>query len=235
MNEEESIMPKHIAIIMDGNRRWARNKHMPIKLGHLKGVEGLKKIVRHCKTRNIPYLTVYAFSTENWKRDQQEVNDLMEIFYHYIQELIKDGDKDICIKILGDITPFNEKLKKGFMEVQENTKNNTKITFNLCLNYSGRSDLLQAIQNIANKAKQGELLPETISIETIANHLYTKDIPDPDLVIRTSGELRLSDFLTFNISYSELYFTDKYWPDFKPDDLDKAIEEFSHRQRRFGN
>lgn len=229
MNEEQEILPKHIAIIMDGNRRWARGKHLPIKLGHLKGVEGLKKIVTHCKTRNIPYLTVYAFSTENWNRNQQEVNDLMKIFYHYIQELIKDKDKEVCIKILGDITPFEDKLKKGLIEVQEKTKDYKKMTFNLCLNYSGRSDLLQAVKQIATKAKQGDLLPENIDINTIANHLYTKNIPDPDLVIRTSGELRLSDFLTFNISYSELYFTDTYWPDFKPTDLDKAIEDFSHR------
>ena len=236
MIKDDNIkVPNHIGIIMDGNRRWAKSKLLPIKAGHLEGVKALKKVLRHIKNEEIPvkYLTVYAFSTENWKRSEEEISNLMEIFLKYINEIITD-DEGLKVVILGDKTPFSEELKQKMQQMEEKTNNNTGLTLGVCLNYSGRSDITQAVKNIAMKLKENEIKIEDINQELINENLYTHDFPYPDIVVRTSGEYRTSDFLSWQIAYSELYFTDKYWPDFNEEDFDNVIIEYSNRNRRYG-
>ena len=236
MIKDDNIkVPNHIGIIMDGNRRWAKSKLLPIKAGHLEGVKALKRVLRYIKKEQIPvkYLTVYAFSTENWKRSDEEISNLMEIFLKYINEIIAD-DEGLRVIILGDKTPFSEELKQKMQQMEEKTNNNTGLTLGVCLNYSGRSDITQAVKNIAAKVKENEIKIEDINQELINENLYTHDFPYPDIVVRTSGEYRTSDFLSWQIAYSELYFTDKYWPDFNEEDFNNVIIEYSNRNRRYG-
>lgn len=235
MKFNEENMPQHIAIIMDGNRRWARAKGKPAALGHKEGAKTLEKIVRYANKIGLKYITVYAFSTENWKRAEEEVNALMALLQSYLDDYSKRADSEnIKVKILGDITALSPKMQKSIKECMERTKKNTGVTFNIALNYGGRDEIVKAVKAIAEKVKNDEIKLENINEELITNNLYTKGQPDPDLVIRTSGEIRLSNFLPWQVVYSEFIFIDKNWPDFNEEDLDNAIIEYQRRHRKFG-
>lgn len=228
-------MPKHIAIIMDGNRRWAREKGLDIKKGHKEGAKTLERIVRYANKIGLQYITVYAFSTENWKRTKEEVGALMLLLQTYLDDYSKRADtENIKVKILGDISALSEGMQKSITKCMERTKDNTGVTFNIALNYGGRDEIIKATKKIAKKVKENELQIEDITEETISNALYTKGQPDPDLVIRTSGEIRTSGFLTWQAVYSEYLFIEKNWPDFNEADLDYAIEIYQNRNRKFG-
>ena len=232
---EEKNMPKHIAIIMDGNRRWAKQKMLPVKLGHKQGAETLKKIVRYANKIGINYITVYAFSTENWKRSEEEVNALMSLLENYLDDFAKEADtENIVIKVFGNMAQLSETLQESINRTIKRTENNTGTIFNICLNYGGRDELVHAIKQISEKVKNNEYEISDINEELISKHLYTKNIPDPDLLIRTSGEIRLSNFLPWQLVYSEFLFLDKLWPDFDCEDLDYAIEVYNNRNRKFG-
>ena len=233
--EEINNIPNHIAIIMDGNRRWAKQKKLEIKLGHKQGADTLENIAKYCNKIGIKYLTVYAFSTENWKRSKEEVGALMLLLQNYLDIFAKTADaENIRIKMLGDREGFSEGLLKKIDNTIERTKNNTGLTLNIAFNYGGRDELVKAVKNIASDVKNGHINIEEINQELISQSLYTKDIPDPDLMIRTSGEIRTSGFLPWQLVYTEFYFTDKLWPDFSTEDLDEAILEYSRRTRKFG-
>ena len=235
MEFNKEYMPKHIAIIMDGNRRWARAQGKPASFGHKEGAKTLEKIVRYANKIGLKYITVYAFSTENWKRAEEEVKALMMLLQNYLDEYAKRADtENIKVKILGDITQLSEGMQKSIKKCMERTKDNTGITFNIALNYGGRNELIRAIKNIALQVKENKLDIKDISEEIVSDNLYTKNQPDPDLLIRTSGELRLSNFLPWQLVYSEFLFIDKNWPDFEEEDLDKAIIEYQKRIRKFG-
>ncbi len=228
-------MPVHIAIIMDGNRRWAKSKGLPVALGHKKGAETLEKIVRHANKIGLKYITVYAFSTENWRRAEEEVKALMILFQNYIDKYSKIADSEnIKVQFIGDFSAFSDRLQKGIQDCMNNTKNNTGVTFNIAMNYGGRNEILNAVKKIAKKIQDGTLAVEEISEQVISDNLYTKGMPDPDLLIRTSGEMRTSNFLPWQIVYSEFLFVDKFWPDFSEEDLDNAILEYQKRTRKFG-
>ncbi|MEI3395280.1 MAG: isoprenyl transferase [Clostridia bacterium] len=232
---EQENLPKHIAIIMDGNRRWAREKGMPVSFGHKEGAKTLEKIVRYANKIGIKYITVYAFSTENWKRTTEEVSTLMKLFQSYLDDYSKRADSEnIRVKIIGSRDGLSEKMKDSIEKCMERTQNNTGITFNIALNYGGRDELVRAVKSIAEQVKEDQINIDEITEETISNNLYTKEQPDPDLLIRTSGELRLSNFLPWQLVYSEFLFLDKYWPDFSEKDLDEAIEVYQKRNRKFG-
>lgn len=235
MEFDKEKMPKHIGIIMDGNRRWATAQGKKIGLGHREGAKTLEKIVRYANKIGLKYITVYAFSTENWKRAEEEVNGLMLLFKTYLDDYAKRADtENIKVNILGDITAFNEDLQKSMKKCMERTKDNTGVVFSIALNYGGRAELVRAMKNIGTEIKEGKLNIEDINEELISNNLYTIGLPDPDLIIRTSNELRLSGFLMWQSVYSELYFIDINWPDFDEEQLDKAILEYQKRNRRFG-
>lgn len=233
---EEKIMPKHIAIIMDGNRRWAKAKNLDGSLGHKKGAEVLETVVKYCNKIGIEALTVYAFSTENWKRTKEEVGAILLLLNMYLDKFLKTADlENIKLRVIGDRDKnMPEEIKAKMIKMEEKTKNNTGLKFNIAFNYGGRDEIVKATQKIAKLVKDGNLDIEDITEETISNNLYTAGLPDPDLVIRTSGELRTSNFLPWQITYSEFMFLDKYWPDFTTNDIDVAIEEFSKRHRRVG-
>ena len=232
---EEDNIPKHIAIIMDGNRRWARAKGMDPKLGHKEGAKTLEKIVRYANKIGLKYITVYAFSTENWKRAEDEVNALMLLLQNYIEDYSKRADSEnIKVQFIGDTTAFKPKMQKGIKDCIERTKSNTGVTFNIALNYGGRAEIIKAVKEIAKDVKENKIEIENIDENMVSNYLYTKGQPDPDLLIRTSGEMRLSNFLPWQLVYSELLFVNKYWPDFSEEDLDFAIEEYQKRTRNFG-
>ena len=233
IGEENFIVPKHIGFIMDGNRRWAKSKGLSIKEGYMEGINSLKRVLECAKIANVEYLTVYAFSTENWKRNENEIAILMDIFLNCMEDLLKE-DRGFRVIILGDKTPFSNKLKDKMMELEEKTKNNKYLTLGICLNYSGRSDIIQAVKNIANLVVNEELNVNDIDENIIKEKLYTKDFPYPDIIVRTSGEYRTSDFLSWQSAYSELYFINKNWPDFIESDFDKVILEYSKRNRRYG-
>ena len=233
---KQENMPKHIAIIMDGNRRWARQKGLDVKQGHKEGAKTLEKIVRYANKIGLEYITVYAFSTENWKRAKDEVGALMLLLQNYLDDYSKRADtENIRVKVLGDITALSEGMQKSIKKCMERTKDNTGVTFNIALNYGGRDEIVKAMQKIARQVKENELKIEDITEETISNSLYTKGQPDPDLVIRTSGELRTSNFLPWQIVYSEFIFLDKNWPDFSEEDLDEAIKTYQSRNKRMGS
>ena len=228
-------MPKHIAIIMDGNRRWAKAKGIPVALGHKQGAETLENITRYANKIGLEYLTVYAFSTENWKRAEEEVSALMTLFQTYINRYSKIADSEnIRIKFLGDLDGFTPKMKQGFLDCEERTKNNTGVTLNIAINYGGRAEIINAVKKISEKVKLGEYSIEEINEEIVSENLYTVGIPDPDLMIRTSGEERTSNFLPWQLVYSEFLFIKKNWPDFSEQDLDEAIIEYQKRTRKFG-
>ena len=235
MNFEKNSMPKHIALIMDGNRRWAKSKGMPANYGHKEGAKTLEKIVRYCNKIGLEYITVYAFSTENWKRAEDEVKALMLLLQNYLDVYSKRANtENIKVKILGDITVLSKGMQDSIKKCMERTKNNTGVTFNIALNYGGRDEIVKAIQEIAKKVSNNEIKPEEINEDIISNYLYTKGMPDPDLLIRTSGEKRLSNFLPWQLVYTEFLFIDKNWPDFNEEDIDNAILEYQKRTRKFG-
>ena len=232
---DKENLPKHIAIIMDGNRRWAKTKGMPASFGHKEGAKTLEKIVRYANKIGINYITVYAFSTENWKRAEDEVKSLMFLFQSYLNDYSKRADSEnIKVKFLGDKTALSNTMQKSMSECVKRTKNNTGITFNIAINYGGRDEIIRAIKNIAKDVKDNKILPENINEQMVSDNLYTSGEPDPDLLIRTSGEIRLSNFLPWQLVYSEFLFVEKNWPDFTEEDLDAAIEEYQRRTRKFG-
>lgn len=232
---EQENLPKSIAIIMDGNRRWARAKGLPVGLGHKEGAKTLEKIVRYANKIGIQYITVYAFSTENWKRTEEEVSTLMNLFQSYLEDYSKRADSEnIKVNIIGSRQGLSEKMQKLIERCMERTKDNTGITFNIALNYGGRDELVYAMKNIAKDIQDKKIDINDITEELISNNLYTKNQPDPDLLIRTSGEIRLSNFLPWQLAYTEFLFIEKNWPDFNEKDLDEAINVYKQRNRKFG-
>ena len=235
MEYDKENMPKHIAIIMDGNRRWAKAKGKPASFGHKEGAKTLEKIVRYANKIGLKYITVYAFSTENWKRAEDEVSALMLLLQNYLDDYSKRADSEnIKVKILGDITAFSQGMQKSIINCMERTKNNTGVNFCIALNYGGRNEIVGAVKKIAQEVNEGKIDINQIDEKTISDRLYTELIPDPDLVVRTSGEIRLSNFLPWQTVYSELLFIEKNWPDFTEEDLDNAIIEYQKRTRKFG-
>lgn len=235
MEFNKENLPKHIAIIMDGNRRWARERNKIASFGHKEGAKTLEKIVRYANKIGIEHITVYAFSTENWKRTKEEVSALMLLFQNYLDDYAKRADSEnIKVKIVGNTKQLSQRMQDSIKECMERTKNNTGIVFNIALNYGGRDELIHAIKDIAEDVKEGNLEIDNITEDTVSQRLYTKGQPDPDLLIRTSGELRLSNFLPWQLVYSEFLFIDKNWPDFTEEDLDMAIVEYQKRTRKFG-
>lgn len=220
---------KHIAIIMDGNRRWAKKRNFPSAVGHKKGVDALKKTMRACDDFGIKYLTVYAFSTENWKRKPEEVNFLMDLLGETLKNELKEmHENNVVISFIGDTTQLSEKLQKILSNSVETTKHNTGVHLQIAFNYGSRAEIVRAVKEIV---KEGVT---EITEETIANHLYTKDIPDPDLLIRTGGEMRISNYLLWQIAYSEFLVLDTFWPEFDKTILAECVQEFNRRNRRFG-
>ena len=231
---EQENLPKHIAIIMDGNRRWAKAKGLPVSLGHKEGAKTLEKIVRYANKIGIKHITVYAFSTENWKRTEEEVSALMSLIQNYLDDYSKRADSEnIKVNIIGNRNGLSEKMKSGIERCIERTKNNTGITFNIALNYGGRDEIIKAIKNISKRVKENEINVDDITEQMISDNLYTTGQPDPDLLIRTSGEIRLSNFLPWQLVYTEFLFIEKYWPDFNEQDLDNAIYIYQKRNRKF--
>jgi len=229
-------MPNHIGVIMDGNGRWAKSKGLKRTMGHKQGVENLRTIVKECKRLEIPFLTVYAFSTENWKRTQEEVSSLMWLLEQYMTKELKELHKEgVRIKTIGDIDGLPHSTCKKLTEGIEYTKDNRDLTLTLALNYGSRADITQAVKTISEKVKNDEILLEEINEETISKHLSTNFMPDPDLIIRPSGEYRLSNFMMWESSYSELWFSNINWPDFGAEQLQQAISDYQNRDRRFGN
>ena len=232
---QASNLPVHIAIIMDGNRRWARQRNLDVKTGHKEGAKTLENIVRYAKKVGIKYITVYAFSTENWKRSEEEVGALMILLQAYLDSYAKRADTEgIKVKVLGDISVLPKVMQNTIGKLEERTKDNTDINFNIALNYGGRDEIVKAVRKISEKVKNGELNVEDINEEIISDNLYTSGMPDPDVVVRTSGEMRTSNFLPWQIVYSEFIFVEKNWPDFSEEDLDKVIEIYQKRNRKFG-
>ena len=233
--DENTYLPQHIAIIMDGNRRWARERGLNVSDGHKRGAETLENIARYCNNIGIKHLTVYAFSTENWQRAKEEVGALMSLLRFYLDKFAKQADtENMKIKVLGDISALDKGLQKSIESAIERTKNNTGLTFNIALNYGGRAELLKAFKEIASDVKNGIIDIDDISEDVVNSKLYTAGQPDPDLLIRTSGEIRTSNFLPWQLVYSEFYFVQKYWPDFDSSDIDEAIKVYQKRNRKFG-
>lgn len=226
---------QHIAIIMDGNRRWAKEKNLPSAFGHKKGVDALKAAMRACDDFGVKYLTVYAFSTENWNRKKEEVDFLMNLLGETIKNELKEmHENGVVINFIGDLTKLSSKLQEILAHAVEVTKNNTGVHLQIAFNYGSRDEIVHAAKLIAEKVKNGNICPEEITEEMISQNLYTKDIPDPDLLIRTGGEMRVSNYLLWQIAYSEFLVTKRYWPEFDKNALSEAIIEFNHRQRRYG-
>ena len=231
----ENNLPEHIAIIMDGNRRWAKEKNLEVKQGHYAGAENLEKIAQYANKIGIKYMTVYAFSTENWKRSENEVKALMMILKNYIEKVLeRTSANNIKINILGDISRLEIGLQNSINKIIDKTKNNTGLTLNIAFNYGGRAEILRATKQIAEEVHEGKLDLEKIDEKCIENHLYTKGQPDPDILIRTSGEIRISNFLLWQLAYTEFIFIDKYWPDFNENDIEESIHIFQKRHRKFG-
>ncbi|MBR6126208.1 isoprenyl transferase [bacterium] len=221
---------KHIAIIMDGNRRWAKERNLPSAVGHKKGVDALKKTMRACDDFGIKYLTVYAFSTENWNRKPEEVNFLMDLLGQTLKNELKEMDENnVVISFIGDTTKLSEKLQKILNNAVETTKNNTGVNLQIAFNYGARDEILRAVKDIVNEGISD------ITEETISEHLYTKNIPDPDLLIRTGGEMRVSNYLLWQIAYSEFIVTQEFWPEFDKSKLADCVKEFARRNRRYGS
>ena len=232
---DRTKLPNHVAVIMDGNGRWAKQRGLPRIEGHRRGANILKKMLRYCKDLGIETLTAYAFSTENWGRPVGEVNFLMSLFEKLLQKELREMEQEeVCINFIGDLTPLPQSLQQQMQRSMERTKNNQGVYFNVAINYGSRHEMINACQQIARKVQQGELSVEEIDDRIISQHLYTSASPDPDLLIRTSGEMRLSNFMLWQLAYTEIYVTDTLWPDFDSEQFDRAIASFLQRDRRFG-
>ena len=231
----EKAVPQHIAIIMDGNGRWAKSRNLPRIAGHRKGAQVVKEIVRECSDLGVKFLTLYTFSTENWKRPRHEVDFLMQLLSSFLKkEIRKLLRNNVRFLTIGDIEALPPKARQVIQEAKDTTAENSGLTLILALNYGGRKELLRAARLFSEDVKKGRRIPKEINEDLFADYLYTAGIPDPELLIRTSGEMRISNFLLWQLSYSEFFVTDVFWPDFNAGELDKAIREFGRRKRRFG-
>ena len=232
---DKELMPQHIAIIMDGNRRWAKEKGIDTKLGHKAGAETLEKIAAFGNEIGLKYLTVYAFSTENWKRTKEEIGALMLLLQNYLDKFLnRESLRNIRIRVMGNINELDKGLKDSINRLVEKSKNNTGLTLNIAFNYGGRNEIVRATKQIATMVKNDEIKIDDINEEMFSNNLYTKGEPEPDLLIRTGGEVRVSNFLLWQLAYTEFLFVEKYWPDFDKGDLLNAINIFEQRNRKFG-
>lgn len=229
------VIPQHVAIIVDGNGRWAKSKGMPRNYGHVRGAKNLEVICEEAYNMGIKYLTAYLFSTENWKRSRDEVDALMKLFRSYTKTCVKTArDNNMKVRVLGDPTALDQDLQDSLKELVESSKNNTGLNFQIAINYGSRDEIVRAIRRVVKDCTAGKLLPEEITEEKFSGYLDTAGIPDPDLLIRTSGELRLSNYLMWQLAYTEFYFTDVPWPAFDRAELQKAIEKYNGRERRYG-
>lgn len=232
---EDIQLPKHIGIIMDGNGRWAKQRNLPRSAGHSAGAKNFRKITKYCSSIGIKYLTVYAFSTENWKRPEDEVNSLMKLFKSYLEEAISDfKDEDIVVNFIGDKSAFSPELQQLIDENEKMSAHRKGMVLNIAMNYGSRDEILRAVKNIAIQIKAGCIDVDDITTDVISNNLYTAGQPDPDLVIRPSGEYRISNFLLWQSAYTEYVIMDVLWPDFSEEMLDEALIEYAKRNRRFG-
>ncbi len=230
-----SNFPRHIAIIMDGNGRWAKQRHLPRIAGHKAGLEAAHKIVEHCIKQGLEVLTLFVFSSENWRRPEDEVSYLMHLFVTMLQrDANKLHEQNVQLRIIGDRSRFSKSLQKHIAKVEKLTESNTGLKLLLAANYGGQWDIMEAVHKIALNLQRGEISINDLTPDTIKQHLSFADLPDPDLFIRTSGEMRISNFMLWQLAYAELYFTDVYWPDFDAAELDKALSFFANRERRFG-
>ena len=232
---DKDNLPEHIAIIMDGNGRWAKKRNLPRTMGHKAGVETIRRVIKEADRIGIKYITLYAFSTENWKRPHTEVDFLMKLFSEALAKEIGEMDKEnVRIGFIGRISELSPKLQEEFAKAVERTKNNTGVKFNLAINYGGQDEIVRAMQKMAIKVQAGELSPQDITPEMVDDELDTAGLPPVDLVIRTSGDIRVSNFLLWQAAYAEYYFTETNWPDFTPEEFGEALAEFASRERRFG-
>ncbi len=233
-----SVVPQHVGIIMDGNGRWAKQRDLPRYKGHIEGAKTFRRIGEFAADVGVKCMTFYAFSTENWKRPQEEVDAIMQLFREYLNEaedrLEENKEKGISLHFIGDRTGIPEDIQALMEHIENASKYETKVVLNLAINYGGRHEIVQGVQEIAQKVKAGELLPEDITEDMISDSLYTKELPDPDLIIRPSGEYRLSNFLTWQSAYSEFWFSNVLWPDFTEEDFCEALRDYEQRNRRFG-
>ena len=228
-------VPRHIAIIMDGNGRWAKKRGMPRTMGHAAGAEAFRRTANYCRTLGVEYLTVYAFSTENWKRSEEEVSGIMKLLAKYLEEALADMEKNhVRFKFFGDLTKLSPALQKLCYDAESRSAGYHEVQVNFCLNYGGRDEIVKASQAFAQDVAAGKRKPEELTEELLSSYLYSADVPDPELIIRPSGEMRTSNFLLWQSAYSEYVFLNVLWPDFGPKDLDAAIEEYNRRNRRFG-
>lgn len=235
MSEKERKIPRHIAIILDGNGRWAKKRLLPRNAGHAAGSKNVEKICKAAWDMGVEYVTMYAFSTENWSRPQSEVDALMKLLHQYLSDCLKTSKKNnMRVRVIGDISRLDQDLQDKIKELEEYSAQNTGLHFQVALNYGGRDEITRAVRKIAQDAHDGKVTPKKIDDTLVADYLDTKGIPDPDLMIRTSGEQRLSNYLLWQLAYAEFYFTDVLWPDFSKKDLEKAIDFYCKRDRRFG-
>ena len=232
---EDVRVPRHVAIILDGNGRWAKKRNMPRNYGHSRGSKNVEVITKAAHDLGIKYLTVYAFSTENWNRPKGEVDALMRLLREYMKTCLKTAKKNnMRVRVIGDISRLDQDIIDGIRELEEASKDYDGLYFQIAVNYGGRDEMIRAVKKLASDVKDGEVEVDEIDEPLFASYLDTKDIPDPDLLIRTSGEERLSNFLLWQLAYAEFYFTDVLWPDFSKEDLEEAIREYSKRNRRYG-
>ncbi len=235
LSNKEIKPPRHIAIIMDGNGRWAKKRGLPRTAGHAAGAESFRRIANYCRSIGVEYLTVYAFSTENWKRSQEEVGGIMRLLGQYLREALQDMAKNhVRFKFFGDLSRLSPELQKLCLDAENQSSAFADVQVNFCLNYGGRDELVMAAKAFARDVADGKRKAEELTEDMLSGYLYSADVPDPELIIRPSGEMRTSNFLLWQSAYSEYVFMDVLWPDFGPEDLDKAIEEFCRRNRRFG-
>ena len=234
-NNPGNLRPNHVAIIMDGNGRWAKRKGQPRVFGHRRGVETVRDAIRCCSEYNIAHLTLFAFSSENWRRPEKEVSLLMELFISTLEnEIHRMHEKGVRLRVIGDVSKFSTRLQKAIVNAQALTKDNQELVLSIAANYGGRWDIINSAKAIAMQVKAGNIDPADIDESLLSNYMSTSDIPDPDLFIRTGGEYRVSNFLLWQLAYTEMYFTDVYWPDFNEAEFVKALGAFNSRQRRFG-
>ena len=233
--EVNRFVPKHIAIIMDGNGRWAKKRGLPRTAGHKAGGETFRNIANYCRSIGVKYFTVYAFSTENWKRSEEEIGALMVLLERYLSEGLRDMEKNkVTFRFFGDLTRLNPRLQELCLEAQERSKEYHEVQVNFCLNYGGRDEIVRAARAFAADVAAGKCSADSLTESVFENYLDSAGVPDPELIIRPSGEMRLSNFLAWQSAYSEFVFMDVLWPDFSPEDLEKAIDEYNTRNRRFG-